>query len=44
VRQSFSDALVRIAEDQAAVDHALNGRLRFDVVVIDLTWSDYAVE
>src|SRR6476660_8454175 len=44
VRQSFSDALVRIAEDQAAVDHALNGRLRFDVAVIDLTWSDYAVE
>ena len=44
VRQSFADALVRIAEDQAAVDHALNGRLRFDVVVTDLTWSDYAVE
>ncbi len=44
LRQYFSDAFVRIAEDKAAVDHALNGRLRFDVVVIDLTWSDYAVE
>jgi CheY-like chemotaxis protein len=44
VRQSFGDALVRIAEDQAAVGRALNDRLRFDVVVVDLTWSDYAVE
>lgn len=44
MRQSFSDALIRIAEDKAAVDHALNGRLRFDVLVVDLTWSDYAVE
>lgn len=44
VRHSFGDALVRIAEDQAAVDRALGDRLRFDVVVIDLTWSDYAVE
>jgi CheY-like chemotaxis protein len=44
VRHSFADALVRIAEDQAAVDRALGDRLRFDVVVIDLTWSDYAVE
>jgi CheY-like chemotaxis protein len=44
VRLSFSDALVRIAEDQAAVEQAVNGRLRFDVVVADLTWNDYAVE
>src|ERR1043165_8597501 len=44
VRQSFRDALVRIAEDKGAVHHALNGRLRCDVVVVDLTWSDYAVE
>jgi CheY-like chemotaxis protein len=44
VRQSFGDALVRIAEDQAAVEEAVNGRLRFDVVVADLTWNDYAVE
>jgi CheY-like chemotaxis protein len=44
VRQSFRDALVRIAEDQAAVEQALGDRLRFDVIVIDLTWSDYAVE
>jgi CheY-like chemotaxis protein len=44
VRQSFGDALVRIAEDQGAVEEAINGRLRFDVVVADLTWNDYAVE
>lgn len=44
VRQSFGDALVRIAEDQAAVEEAFGGRLRFDVVVADLTWNDYAVE
>jgi CheY-like chemotaxis protein len=44
VRQSFTDALVRIAEDQGAVEEAVNGRLRFDVVVADLTWNDYAVE
>lgn len=44
VRQSFGDALVRIAEDQDAVGEAIGGRLRFDVVVADLTWNDYAVE
>jgi CheY-like chemotaxis protein len=44
VRQSFGDALVRIAEDQGAVEEAVGGRLRFDVVVADLTWNDYAVE
>jgi len=44
IRQSFSDSLVRIAEDQAAVEQALHDRLRFDVVVVDLTWSDYTVE
>jgi CheY-like chemotaxis protein len=44
VRQSFGDALVRIAEDQGAVEEAVHGRLRFDVVVADLTWNDYAVE
>src|ERR1700719_2402165 len=44
VRQSFSDALVRIAEDQGAVEEAVNAPLRFDVVVADLTWNDYTVE
>jgi len=44
LRQSFIDATVRIAEDQAAVEAALAERLRFDVVVADLTWNDYAVE
>ena len=38
------DAKIRIAEDEAAVQHAINDRLRFDVVVADLTWNDYAVE
>ena len=44
LRQSLIDAKVRIAEDEAAVQHAINDRLRFDVVVADLTWNDYAVE
>ena len=44
LRQSMTDATVQIAEDQAAVEGALRGRLRFDVVVIDLTWMDYSVE
>jgi sigma-B regulation protein RsbU (phosphoserine phosphatase) len=44
LRQSFPDAAVRIAEDEAAVEAALRDRLRFDVAVIDLTWNDYAVE
>lgn len=44
LRSSVDDATVRIAEDQAAVQQAVNGRLRFDVVVADLTWNDYAVD
>ncbi len=44
LRQSLSDAVVRIAEDEAAVQNAVNDRLRFDVVVADLTWNDYAIE
>ena len=44
LRQSLLDAKVTIAEDKAAVEHAINNRLRFDVVVADLTWNDYAVE
>jgi len=44
LRQSMSDASIRIAEDQAAVERAVSDRLRFDVVVADLTWNDYAIE
>ncbi|MGP8000713.1 MAG: hypothetical protein ACLPKI_25840 [Streptosporangiaceae bacterium] len=44
LRQSMADATVRIAEDRAAVQRAVSDRLRFDVVVADLTWNDYAVE
>jgi CheY-like chemotaxis protein len=44
LQQSISDATIRIAEDKAAVERALGDRLRFDVVVTDLTWNDYAVE
>ena len=44
LRQSLIDAKVTIAEDKAAVEHAINNRLRFDVVVADLTWNDYVVE
>jgi CheY-like chemotaxis protein len=36
--------MVRIAEDRAAVERAVNDRLRFDVVVADLTWNDFAIE
>jgi len=44
LRQSLTDATIRIAEDKAAVQRAIGDRLRFDVVVTDLTWMDYAVE
>ena len=44
LRQSLIDAKIQIAEDEAAVKHAINDRLRFDVVVADLTWNDYTVE
>src|SRR5215467_13597889 len=44
LQQALPDASVRIAEDRAAVEHAFGDRLRFDVVVTDLTWMDYAVE
>ncbi len=44
LQQSLSDATVRIAEDKAAVERAVSDRLRFDVVVADLTWNDYAIE
>src|SRR5205085_6527508 len=44
LRQSLTDAKVRIAEDKEAVQRAIGDRLRFDVAVTDLTWSDYAVE
>jgi hypothetical protein len=37
LRQALTDATVRIAEDRAAVERALGDRLRYDVVVIDLT-------
>ena len=41
LRQSLIDAKVTIAEDKAAVELAVNNRLRFDVVVADLTWNNY---
>ena len=44
LRQSLTDAKVRIAEDKDAVLSAIGDRLRFNVVVTDLTWMDYAVE
>jgi CheY-like chemotaxis protein len=44
LRRSLADAKVRIAEDKDAVLRAIGDRLRFDVVVTDLTWMDYAVE
>ena len=44
LRQSLIDAKVTIAEDKAAVEHAINDRLRYDVVVADLTWNNYVIE
>src|SRR5690348_478507 len=44
LRQALPGSMVRIAEDRAAVERALSDRLRFDVVVADLTWNDYAIE
>jgi CheY-like chemotaxis protein len=44
LRQSISGAPVRVAENRAAVEHAVSDRLRYDVVVTDLTWNDYAIE
>lgn len=44
LRQAMPDATVRIAEDAGAVQRAIGDRLRFDVVVADLTWNDHAVE
>jgi CheY-like chemotaxis protein len=44
LRQALTDATVRIAEDKDAVEHAVRDGLRFDVVVADLTWNDFAVE
>lgn len=44
LRQSFADATIRIAEDRTGVEDALGERLRYDVVVADLTWNDYFVE
>jgi CheY-like chemotaxis protein len=45
LRQALGeDATVRIAEDKAAVQREVSDRLRFDVVVVDLTWNDYAIE
>ena len=44
LRQSLTGATIRIAEDKAAVERAIGDRLRFDVVITDLTWMDYAVE
>jgi CheY-like chemotaxis protein len=44
LQQALTDATVRIAEDRAAVLGTVRDRLRFDVVVTDLTWNDYAIE
>jgi CheY-like chemotaxis protein len=45
LRQALGDgATVIIAEDQAAVQREVSDRFRFDVVVADLTWNDYAIE
>jgi hypothetical protein len=44
LQQSLSGATVEVAEDRPAVECAVSDRLRFDVVVTDLTWNDYASE
>jgi CheY-like chemotaxis protein len=42
--EEFSDATVELADGQMAVEQAIRDRVRFDVVISDLTWNDYAVE
>lgn len=44
LRQSISDATVRVAEDKASVERAVGDQLRYDVVLADLTWNDYVIE
>jgi hypothetical protein len=44
LQQSMSGATVEVAEDRLAVESAVSDRLRFDVVVTDLTWNDSATE
>ncbi|MBO0772408.1 MAG: response regulator [Actinobacteria bacterium] len=44
LRQGMAGATVRVAQDPAEVGRALSERLRFDVVIPDLTWSDYTLE
>jgi CheY-like chemotaxis protein len=40
----FCDATIELAENRMAVEHAITDRVRFDVVLSDLTWNDYAAE
>jgi hypothetical protein len=44
LRQYLTPPTVRIAEDEEGVKRALGERLRFDVIIADLTWNDYTVE
>lgn len=44
LRHGVAEASLRVAQDPAEVESALAERLRYDVVVTDLTWNDYAVE
>lgn len=44
LRQRLDGATVEIAEDRDAVERAVNDQLRFDVIVVDLTWNDYVIE
>jgi hypothetical protein len=42
--QEFCDATIELADCRTAVEHAITDRVRFDVVISDLTWYDQAVE
>jgi len=40
--REFPEATVHVADGKSAVELAVSGRVRFDVVVSDLTWNDHA--
>jgi CheY-like chemotaxis protein len=42
--REFSNSALVFAEDGVAVERVVSERMRFDVVVTDLTWNDYTLD
>lgn len=42
--REFPEATMHVADGKTAVELAVIGRVRFDVVISDLTWNDHATE